>query len=57
MKKLFLLLFIVVLALPACTEAADEIPEMTTPELVDEQGETDEDDEDPPLPPNTGVNS
>ena len=39
MKKLFLLLFIVVLALPASTEATDEIPDMTTP-VVEETGET-----------------
>ena len=54
MKKLFLLLVIVVLALPACAPTTDEIPDMTTPELTDQAGETDEDDENPPLPPITG---
>ena len=54
MKKLFLLLIIVVLALPACTEATDEIPEMTTPELLDETGETDEQEEETPPPPRVG---
>ncbi len=51
MKKLFLLLIIVVLALPACTESTDEVPNLTTPELLDETGETDEQEEEESTPP------
>lgn len=54
MKKLFLLLILLVLALPSCVEATDEIPDMTTPDIENPAGETDEDDEDENTPPNTG---
>lgn len=54
MKKLFLLLLLVVLTLPSCVEATDEIPEMTTPDIENPAGETDEDDDEDPIPPTTG---